>query len=134
MSTELDLAPPLATKRLLFPLLQADEAAAAAAKESFRANIADGVGADLPAILGSTSMREKHAVLILRAGQELLAVPGAGGYKTEWSPGTKLFPLAYAPPNHLVIPCDHFSGLPTGTATEPELSFVTDHTIRPVPR
>ena len=103
-------------------------------KESFKANIAAGVGADLPAILGAASMRDKDAVLILRGGEEFIAFPGPGGYKIEWSPGTKLLPLAYAPSNHLVIPCDHFSGLPTGTATEPELSFVTDHTIRPVPR
>ena len=39
----------------------------AATKESFRANIADGVGADLPAILGAASMRDKDSVLILRA-------------------------------------------------------------------
>ena len=101
----------------------------AATKESFRANIADGVGADLPAILGATSMREKDSVLILRAGQEFLASPGPGGYEIKWSPGTQLFPLAYAPSNHLVIPCDHFDGLPTGTAREPELSFWTDHSI-----
>ena len=103
-------------------------------KESFKANSADGVGADLPAILGATSMREKDAVLILLAGQEFLAFPGACGYKIEWSPGTKLSPLAYAPSNHLVIPCEHFAGLPTGTATEPELSFWTDHSIQPGPR
>ena len=103
-------------------------------KESFTANIADGVGADLPAILGAASMRDKDSVLILRAGKEFLAFPGPGGYEIKWPPGTKLLPLAYAPSNHLVIPCDHFAGLPTGTASEPELAFWTDHSIEPRPR
>ena len=102
----------------------------AATKESFRANIADGVGADLPAILGATSKRDKDSVLILRAGKEFLAFPGPGGYKIECSPGTKPRPLAYAPSKHLVIPCDHFDGLPK----EPQLSFWTDRSIEPVPR
>ena len=52
-------------------------------KESFKANIAAGVGADLPAILGAASMRDKDAVLILRGGEEFIAFPGQGGYKIE---------------------------------------------------
>ena len=54
-----------------------------ATQESFRANVARGVGADLPAIIGATSMRNKDSVLILRAGKEYVAFPGPGGYKIE---------------------------------------------------
>ena len=70
-------------------------------------------------------MTEKDAVLILREGKRCMAFPGKGGYKIEWSPGTKLLPLDTSPSGHLVIPCDAFQG-----ATE-EISqtFITDHMI-----
>jgi len=78
--------------------------------------------------LGADSMQEKDAVLILRQGKEFIAFPGPGGYKIEWSPGTKLLPMIPAPSGHLVIPCDRFAELPT---TEPQveqqLTFLTDH-------
>ncbi len=76
-----------------------------ATKETYQANIAEGVGENLPAILGLDSMQEKDSVLILRRGRELMAFPGPGGYKIEWSPGTKLLPMVKAPSGHLVIPC-----------------------------
>ena len=76
-------------------------------------------------LLGLDSMTEKDAVLILRNGKRCMAFPGKGGYKIEWSPGTKLLPLDTSPSGHLVIPCDAFQG-----ATE-EISqtFITDHMI-----
>ena len=38
-------------------------------------------------------MQEKDSVLILRKGKEMIAFPGPGGYKIEWSLGTKLLPM-----------------------------------------
>ena len=64
-----------------------------ASLHDFKANIATGSGAHLPAIMGSISMQEKDSVLILRKGKEILAFPGEGGYRIEWSPGTKLLPM-----------------------------------------
>ncbi len=93
--------------------------------ESYKTNIATGSGQDLPAILGSISMQDKDAVLILRKGKEFMAFPGPGGYKIEWSPGTRLLPMEAAPSGHLVIPCDSFEA--AKPAGEDELSFVTDH-------
>ena len=106
--------------------------------ESFVTNIADGCGEDLPAILGSRSMQEKDAVLLLRKGKEILALPGPGGYKIEWSPGTKLLPMQAAPSGHLVIPCRHKEEVHALIAKKKkaknakmqksQFSFVTDHT------
>ena len=98
-----------------------------ASSDSFRANLARGVGKNLPAILGATSMRAKDSVLVLREGKEFLAFPGPGGYKIDWSPGTKLLPLTYSPSGHMVITCDHFDDLPTTTTEDQQLSFWTDH-------
>ena len=76
--------------------------------DNYTANVAEGSGSDLPGILGSKSMQDKDAVLILRDGKEMLVFPGPGGYKIEWSPGTKRLPMISAPSGHLVVPCDKF--------------------------
>ena len=97
--------------------------------DSYKANVATGSGAGLTAIFGSASMQEKDSVLILRKGKEMIAFPGPGGYKIEWSPGTKLLPMTAAPSGHLVIPCDHFDDAINAKHGEP-LVFHTDHTTR----
>ena len=99
-----------------------------ATKETFRANVAQGCGAHLPAIIGLKSMTDKVAVLILRKDGQMMALPGPSGYKIEWGPGTKLISLVEAPSGHLVIPCGHFRDLPRENAPSEQLSFVTDHT------
>ena len=101
-----------------------------ATKEFFRANIAEGCGANLPAILGSKSMREKDVVIIMRDGHEILTLPGPGGYKIQWSPGTKLLPMVQAPSGHLVIPCDRFSEL-LKPDNKQQHTFWTDHQNHP---
>ena len=98
-----------------------------ATKEYFRANVALGCGQHLPAILGSCSMEEKDAVIIMRKGKQTLAFPGPGGYRIEWSPGTKLMPLEQSPSGHLVVPCDSFAQLPKNPKTE-NIAFWMDHT------
>ena len=73
-------------------------------------------------------MEEKDSVLILRKGKQMIAFPGPGGYKIEWSPGTNLLPMIPAPSGHLVIPCDLFEELPQEGKTTEQLTFWTDHT------
>jgi hypothetical protein len=97
-----------------------------ATEQSYKANIAEGVGSNLPAILGSKSMQDKDAVIVMRKGEEFLAFPGKGGYKIQWSPGTKLLPLTSAPSGHLVISCDNFDDL-TQQPMKRELVFLTDN-------
>ncbi len=105
----------------------------AATKESYRANLAEGCGSKLPAILGSDSMQEKDSVIILRKGKEILAFPGPGGYKIQWSPGTKLLPMKPAPSGHLVVPCDRFEELTRNSGTTETIAFWTDHTNEETP-
>ena len=96
--------------------------------DEYRTNIATGSGADLPAILGSASMQEKDSVIVLRKGKEFLAFPGPGGYKIEWSPGTRLLPMTTAPSGHLVVPCYHFeSVVDINTPSADTTVFVTDY-------
>jgi hypothetical protein len=99
----------------------------AATQETYRANIAEGCGANLPAIFGAVSMEEKDTVLILRKGKQLMAFPGPGGYKIEWSPGTRLLPMVAAPSGHLVVPCDRFDELPKTGDRKSEIAFWTDN-------
>ena len=97
-----------------------------ASLHDFKANIATGSGAHLPAIMGSISMQEKDSVLILRKGREILAFPSEGGYRIEWSPGTKLLPMTPAPSGHLVVPCDEFAKVNTESKGD-AMTFITDH-------
>ena len=93
----------------------------------YKANIITGSGEDLPALLGLLAMQENDAVIILRKGKEALVMPGPGGYKIEWSQGTKQLPLVPAPSGHLVIPCDSYDEIKTNTTTT-DIPLVTDHT------
>ena len=49
-------------------------------------------------------MAENNAVLDMSPGNERLIFLGPGGYKPEWSPGTKIIPLEKACSGHLMIP------------------------------
>ena len=61
----------------------------------------------------------------LRKGKRCIAFPGKGGYKIQWSEGTKVLPMTESPSGHLVIPCDSFEG---ADVSSPH-AFVTDHFI-----
>ena len=98
-----------------------------ATAETYKANVANGCGANLPAIWGSVSMQEQDAVLLLRKGKEMIALPGPGGYKIEWSPGTRLLPMTSAPSGHLVVPCDRFDELKSNNDGSESITFHTDH-------
>ncbi len=71
-------------------------------------------------------MQDKDVVIMMRQGKEAIALPGPGGYKIEWSPGTKVLQMEHAPSGHLVVPCDKFSDVKDG-ATESQ-AFWTDLT------
>ena len=105
----------------------------AAAIHPYQANIAEGSGKNLPAILGKDTMVANDAVLLLRQGKQLMAFPGPGGYKIEWSPGTRLLPMEDSPSGHTVIRCDHFTD---ATRTASATTFTTDYTdqgVAPTP-
>ena len=73
-------------------------------------------------------MQEKDSVIVLRKGKEFLAFPGPGGYKIEWSPGTRLLPMTTAPSGHLVVPCDNFDRVADLTSkNEDPTVFITDY-------
>jgi hypothetical protein len=101
--------------------------------EVFKANIADGSGKNMPAILGSESMQEKNAVLLLKQGKEIIAFPGPGGYKITWSEGTHLIPMVHAPSGHLVIQCDGKEES-ASDSQENMMILVTDHTTPTGPK
>ena len=72
-------------------------------------------------------MQEKDAVILLRKGKEMMVFPGPGGYKIEWSPGTKRLPMTTSPSGHFVIPCDKFDEVNKHAADNDQLTFWTDH-------
>ena len=65
--------------------------------EHLKSNVATGGRADLLSIFGKIRATEKDSVVLLREGKEQLMFPGPGGYKIEWSPGTKMMDLKSAP-------------------------------------
>eukprot|EP00973_Karenia_brevis_P058277 8113201-Karenia_brevis.AAC.1 len=73
----------------------------ASAVEQYRANVAEGSWEHLPAIMGHLSMASRDSVSLLRKGLQQLVFPGPGGYRIEWSPGTKILPLKESPSGQL---------------------------------
>ena len=47
----------------------------------YKANIATGSGASLPAVYGVTAMQKEDTALLLRPGKEAIVFPGKKGYK-----------------------------------------------------
>ena len=94
--------------------------------ETFHANVATGSGADLPAIIGKKSLSDKDGVILLREGKEQLIVPGPGGYKIQWSPGTRIMSLEQVPSGHIAFVCDRYDQMPKGRSVD-QISLVTDH-------
>ena len=91
--------------------------------EHLESNVATGSEADLPSIMGKVSATAKDSVVFLREGKEQLVFSGPGGYKTVWSPGTKIMELKNAPSRHLVFKYDEVT-----TDRDPQMVFVTDYT------
>ena len=99
----------------------------AASLHTFEAPVVGGTGAGLPGLLGHKTIRDKEGVLQTAPGKEMLSFPGPGGYKIEWSPGTKHFPLTVAPSGHLIIPIDEYDKVPpAGGLAQRQMAFHTD--------
>ena len=97
---------------LAIPGVVSDPSGGSSVKEFYRANVAEGCGANLPAVIGKETLQDKDAVILLRRGEEVIAFPGPGRYLIEWSKGTRLFPLKPTRSGHLVMPCGEYEGLP----------------------
>ena len=93
---------------------------------TYDTTVAEGCGEDLPALWGLDSLQQKDAVLLLRKGKRILALPGKGGYKIHWSKGTRLLPMESCPAGHLVVPCDGFASANSKPSQD---AFITDYTI-----
>ena len=79
----------------------------------YMALIATGSGEHLPAIIGRSSLQSNNAVLMMdRSGNQLLALPGPGGYEVTWAPGARIFPLKASLSGHMTLQCDHYEGNP----------------------
>ena len=66
---------------------------------------------NMPLILGAEWMSNQNAVLLLHEDGERLMIPGAGGFRVEWSPGTKEIPMVKTRSGHYAIVLDHFESL-----------------------
>lgn len=75
---------------------------------SYEANVATGDKEDLPVILGSDTMQQEDAIVILRLGKEMVVFPGRGGYVIHASPGTKVHPMSIMNTGHLSLEVDHY--------------------------
>ena len=79
--------------------------------------IATGAGEYLPAIIGRASLQMNNAVIMMdRSGNQMLALPGAGGYTVNWAPGVLLLPLSASRSKHITLRCDHYEGNPNPSA------------------
>jgi len=96
-----------------------------ASKCNFQANIAEGAGENLPAIMGNASMEEKNVILLLGKGKQTMIFPGPGGYKLECSTGSKKLPIMKSQTKHLVVKIDDFKDLPPDQSYE--RTFLIDH-------
>ena len=119
--------PAVCDEEAVIPIAIKSEGAIGTTADNYHSNVADGCGVDLPAIMGNKSMKDKDAVIILREGKEAMAFPGPGGYKIEWSPGTKIVPMQNTQSGHMVLQCDHWDLL-TNRNPEDSLTFAADHT------
>ena len=77
-----------------------DEITGESVKCAFTAPVIE--GSDLPPLLGLKSLRRMHAVV--DCGQQLLVLPGPGGLKHDYPPGTVALKLELSPSGHLILP------------------------------
>ena len=70
-----------------------------------------------PAVIGLKALETIHAIIETTAGDPMLHVPGVDGYRIEFAPGAKHFPLQKSPTGQLVIPLQEFQ---TGTRSPEE--------------
>ena len=99
----------------------------AASLHTFEAPIVGGSGENLPGLLRHKTICDKQGLIETAPGREMMSFPGPGGYKIEWSPGSRHFPLSLAPSGHLILPIDHYDRLPqrSGGLPQQQMTFQT---------
>ena len=76
--------------------------------EKYCPHIVPGSGSRWSSMMGNTELGKKDAVIVCREGQQFLALPGPGGFRAQFSPGTKIIPLERTSSGHLAFECgDH---------------------------
>ena len=101
----------------------------------YQAPLVEGSGEDLPLIVGLKSIEGKRGVIETDPEGRRMTLPGPGGYKIVWSPGSVHLPLTPAPSGYLIIACSAYSrvvpstGVPTPVKT---LHATTAPAVSPV--
>ena len=93
----------------------------------FEAQIVTGEQSSLPVIIGSDWLQDHDAVMIMRRGRSLLALPGEEGFEIEWPPDTQLIPMVETPDGHLAVEIDHFETVEDHTEATINLRPVSDY-------
>ena len=79
-------------------------------RDLYVANIAEGSGEDLPAILGLKSMQNKDAIIVLKKGSEKMIFPYDGKFRIQLPPKSEVIKMKKTPSQHLAITCGDFEG------------------------
>ena len=70
-----------------------------------------------PAVIGLKALESINAIIETTAGDPMLHVPGIDGYRIEFAPGARHFPLQKSPTGQLVLP---IQALQTGVSSSGE--------------
>eukprot|EP00959_Pyramimonas_sp_CCMP1952_P257757 5386176-Pyramimonas_sp.AAC.1 len=76
--------------------------------DAYSANVAEGSGENLPAILGLRSMSNMRTIMILEQGHEEIIIPGLEMYKVLLGKGARVFDLMKTPSGHLALKVDEY--------------------------
>eukprot|EP00959_Pyramimonas_sp_CCMP1952_P313232 6556417-Pyramimonas_sp.AAC.1 len=90
------------------------------------ANVAEGSGEHIPAILGLRGMSTMRTILILEQGHDKMVIPGSEMHKLLLGKGARVLDLMKTPSGHLVIKVDE-----CGTAAEDKSSIACAITANP---
>jgi len=120
---------------MVCPLALTDETGVTDIHE-IRAPIVQGDGANLPGLLGLSSLERNGAIIDTRRRQ--LILPGEGEVQVQLPPGSTVLPMSKAPSGHLVLPTDAYDKVRTGRGGLPPRRMVLlatdrDEPFRPVP-
>eukprot|EP00959_Pyramimonas_sp_CCMP1952_P068671 1433251-Pyramimonas_sp.AAC.2 len=77
--------------------------------DAFAANVAEGIGADAPALAGLTSLQRKCVILALERGKEMIMFPQEAHIRCKWARALR-FSAWRSASSHVVIPLAEFEG------------------------
>ena len=89
---------------------------------TWTAPIVEGLGEDLPGLLGMDSLKLNRAIIDIE-GKRLI-YPGEGKVEWKFPPGTRVIPLIDSPSGHLCVPIDCYDGLVPPTVITPPRALV----------